>query len=122
MGMGDNGSVADMALGYHVGSQEFSLKCHFRLRQAGDLCKNQVQAEGKASLDHPPTTSRKICCHEGTMQEAFLPLGFVTGSTMPVASPLTSGSVSGCTLHAAALGHSTFLSAAPWGSISPDWD
>lgn len=53
-----------------------------------------------------PTTSRKICSHEGTMQKTFLPLGFVPGSTMPVASPLTSGSVSGCTLHDTGLGHS----------------
>lgn len=89
-GMGDNGSVADMALGCSVGSQEFSFRCHFRLRQAGELRKNQAQAEGKAPLDRPQppgTTSRKICSHTGTMHGAFHPLGFVAGSIMHVASP-----------------------------------
>lgn len=81
--MGDNGSVADMARGCSVGSQELSLKCHFRLRQAGEPCKNQVQAEGKVSLDHPQppgTTSRTICSHREPCTGHSFPWGLCLGA------------------------------------------
>lgn len=122
MGMGDDGDVAGTALGCSVGSQVLYLKCHFRLGQAGELCKHLVQAMGRVSLGHPQppgTTSTKLCSHRGTMHRAFPPRGSVPGSTRHRASPRRGsvlrgtvhrtcppmGSASGHTMHADGLGH-----------------
>lgn len=129
-GMGDDESMADVALGCSVGSQEFPLKCHFSLGQAGELCKNQVQAEGKVPLDHPQppgTTSGKICSHEGTMCRAFHPLGVYACMKHHVCGIPWDIWVCVWVYHACCRAGtfwpcSTILSAAPWGSVSPQWD
>lgn len=144
MGTVGGGDVADMALEGSMGSQGVvSIKCHFKLGQAGKLCKYLLQTMGKVSLSDPHPTSHHL-------NKALLPQGdhaqsipshgvcaqghhswgipshevctpgvqctghpFLQGLCPGAPHVLTGWDVPCCTIHSAA--------SSTWGSITPNW-
>lgn len=71
--MSGDGDMENMALVCSMGSWRSSLKCHFRLGQAEELCKHLVQAMGKVFLGYSQPSGHHL--HKASLPQGHLCTG-----------------------------------------------